>query len=230
MHYMKIKFLLGCLILVLSISLIGCGPAALPPSGFAGTWTTNLGMLNIVIKNNEVTASIEGYGGFWNETFTGTINETGEAVFETEILGGFALVLSGDTFRSTNPDLSFCGARGVDMELPSGCGFSGKWIVPAKSVFLPGSYMILTQSGATVTGDLYNDNGSVYDTFTGTVDWGKGWRANGMSIKRGELSLWINAAETGFEFIYGVGGNPEELCAVREGVDSAYLNSFYCQP
>ncbi len=227
---MKFKAWLGCLILTLSTTLIGCGPVT-PVNNFAGTWTTNLGMINFVQNGNDLTGNIEGYGGFWNETFTGTINENGEAVFDTEILGSFTLVLNeGDTFKSTSTDLSFCGIRGVDMELPAGCGFSGKWIVPGKSVFLPGSYMILTQSGATVTGDLYNDNNSSYDTFTGTVEWGKGWRANGTSIKRGELSLWINAAETGFEFIYGVGGNSQELCAVREGVESAYLSSFYCEP
>jgi hypothetical protein len=230
MHYMKIKFLLGCLILAFSTSIIGCGPAALPPNGFAGTWTTNLGMVNMVVKNNEVTANIEGYGGFWNETFTGTINETGQAVFQTEILGGFALVLSGDTFRSTNPDISFCGARGVDMELPSGCGFSGKWFTSSRFPAVDKGYIVLTQTGATVTGDLYNAMGEKHETFTGTMEWGKGWRANGVTLRRGDLSLWMNSAETGFEMVFGGGDNPQQLCAVRDGIDSAYLSSFYCIP
>jgi hypothetical protein len=227
---MKFKALLGCLILSLSTSLIGCGPVT-PANNFAGTWTANLGTINFVQNGTEIIGNIDGYGGNWNETFNGTINENGEAVFETEILGNFTLVLTEeDMFKSTSEELSFCGIRGVNMELPAGCGFSGKWIVPGKSVFLPGSYMILTQSGATVTGDLYNDNNSSYDAFTGTVEWGKGWRANGSSIKRGELSLWINAAETGFEFMYGSGGNSQQLCAVREGVGSAYLGSYDCTP
>lgn len=228
---MKIKFSLGCLILALSISLIGCGPAVLPPTGFAGTWTTNLGMVNMVVKNDEVTMNIDGYGTQWNETFSGVLNENGEAVFETKILGNLILGLDGEnSFKSTSPDLSFCGVRGADAELPAGCGFSGKWIVPSKFVFLEGSYMVLTQVGENVTGDLYDGSGKVYDSFTGVMDWGKGWRANGTSKQSGELSLWMNAAETGFEFMYGSSGNSQELCAVREGFNSAYLSSFYCEP
>lgn len=227
---MKFKALLGCLMLALSMSLSGCGPAT-PAINFAGTWTANLGTINFVQNGNELTGNIEGYGGNWNETFNGTINEKGEAVFETEILGSFTLILNGeDTFKSISEELSFCGIRGVNMELPAGCGFSGKWIVPSKSVFLNGSSMVLRQVGGNVTGDLNDENGNSYDSFTGTMEWGKGWRANGESAQRGDLSLWINSSETGFEFIYGEGGNSQELCAVREGVDSAYLGSYYCTP
>jgi hypothetical protein len=219
----------GILILALSTSLIGCGPVT-QVNSFAGTWTTNLGMINFVQDGNDLTGNIEGYGGFWNETFTGTINENGEAVFETEVLGDFTLVLNeDDTFKSTSADLSFCGIRGVDMELPAGCGFSGKWIVPSKSVFLPGSYMILKQVGENVTGTIYDENDNDYETFTGVMEWGKGWRANGEYSERGEISLWMNSAETGFQFMTSK-GNIQELCAVREGVDSAYLSSFYCEP
>ncbi len=227
---MKLKFLFGCLIFALGISLISCGPATLPPPDFAGTWTSNLGMVNFTQNGNEVSGSIEGYGGFWNETFNGTINEKGEAVFNTEILGSFTLSIEGETFKSTSEGLSLCGIRGENMELPAGCGFSGKWIVPSKSVFLPGSYMVLTQVGGNVTGTLYNSEDKAYDSFTGEMDWGKGWRANGESAERGELSLWMNSAETGFEFMYGSSGNIQQLCAVREGVESAYLGSFDCKP
>lgn len=227
---MKIKFLLGCLILALSTPLISCGPAVLPSAGFAGTWTTNLGMVNIIQKDNEVTLNIDGYGDQWNETFSGSLNENGEAVFETEILGSLTLGLDGEnSFRSTSSDVSFCGVRGADAELPAGCGFSGKWIVPSKHVFLPGSYMVLTQTGNKVTGDLYNGNNQVYDSFSGIVDWGKGWRANGATTERGEVSLWINSSETGFQFM-SEKGNIQELCAIREGFDSAYLGSFSCKP
>ena len=219
----------GTIILVAAITLTGCGPLT-PASSFAGTWTTNLGTINIVQNGNELTGTIEGYGGFWNETFTGSINENSEAVFDTEVLGSFTLALNSEnTFRSTSTDLSFCGIRGVDMELPAGCGFSGKWIVPSKSVFLPGSYMILTQVGENVTGTIYDENDNDYETFTGVMEWGKGWRANGEYSERGEISLWMNAAETGFQFM-SEKGNIQELCAVREGVDSAYLSSFYCEP
>lgn len=226
---MKYSFWAGALIFVLGILLIGCGPAVLPPTGFAGTWTTNLGIVNMVVKNDEVTATIEGYGGFWNETFAGTLNDNGEAVFETETLGGFTLVLESDTFKSTNPDLSFCGVRGADMELPSGCGFSGKWIVPSKHVFLQGSYMVLKQVGENVSGEIFDGNGNPYESFNGKMDWGKGWRANGEFGERGEISLWMNAAETGFQFM-SEKGNIQELCAVREGVASAYLSTFTCRP
>ncbi len=219
----------GLLIFAVSTSLIGCGPATLT-SGFAGTWTTNLGMMNFVQNNNELIGNMEGYGGNWNETFVGTIDENGEAAFDTAILGGFKIVLNEDgTFKSTSTDLSFCGIRGVDMELPAGCGFSGKWIVPSKHVFLPGSYMILAQVGQAVTGEIFDGNGNAYESFNGKMDWGKGWRANGRFSKRGEISLWMNAAETGFEFM-GDKGNLQQLCAIREGVDSAYLGSYYCEP
>ncbi len=226
---MKFNALLGCLILTISTSLIGCGPVA-PASNFAGTWTANLGTINFVQNGTELIGNIEGSGGNWNETFNGTINESGEAVVDPEILGNFKLVLNGeDTFKSTSEELSFCGIRGVNMELPAGCGFSGKWIVPSKSVFLPGSYMLLTQVGENVTGTIYDENDNDYETFTGIMEWGKGWRANGKYSERGEISLWINSAETGFQFMTSK-GNSQELCAVREGVDSAYLSSFYCEP
>jgi hypothetical protein len=211
------------------MALTSCGSLT-PVNSFAGTWTTNLGTINFVQNGKELTGNIEGYGGFWNETFTGSLNENGEAVFDTEILGGFTLILDGEnTFKSTSADLSFCGIRGVDMELPAGCGFSGKWIVPSKSVFLPGSYMLLKQVGENVTGSIFDENDSEYETFTGVMEWGKGWRANGEYSERGEISLWMNAAETGFQFM-SEQGNIQELCAVREGVESAYLSSFYCEP
>ena len=226
---MKNFFLAGILILALSASLIGCGPVT-QVNSFAGTWTTNLGTINFVQNGTEVTGNIAGYGGNWNETFTGSINENGEAVFDTEVLGGFTLVLhEDDTFKSTSADLSFCGIRGADMELPAGCGFSGKWIVPSKSVFLPGSYMLLKQVGENVTGEIFDGNGNAYESFNGKMEWGKGWRANGTYKERGEISLWMNAAETGFEFV-GPKGNIQQLCAVRDGADSAYLGSFYCEP
>ena len=183
------------------------------------------------MDGDQVAGVIEGYGGFWNETFSGTINENGEAVFSTDWFGDFTLVLTDHTFKSKSSELSFCGIRSdVTEELPAGCGFSGKWLVPSKSVFLPGSYIILKQVGDQVTGDLYNGTDSIYDSFTGEVEWGKGWRANGTSSQRGELTLGINPGETGFEFLYGNQGNSQQLCAVREGQPGAYLGSYTCTP
>lgn len=226
---MKNKIWLVGLMIILGVSLIGCGPAQLSAESFAGTWTTNLGTVNFTQNGDEVTGDIEGYGGFWNESFAGTLAENGNANFETEILGNFTLIIIGDTLKSSNPELSFCGIRGADMELPQGCGFSGKWFVPSKHVFLPGSTIILKQVGENVSGEIFDENGNPYETFNGVMEWGKGWRANGQFSERGEISLWMNAAETGFEFM-SENGNSQQLCAVREGVDSAYLSSFYCEP
>lgn len=213
----------------LSGMTIGCGPAELPQT-FAGTWTTNIGTVNLQQRGNEVAGSIEGYGGFWNEPFMGTVNESGEAVFNTQWFGDFTLVLDGDTFKSKGGDLSFCGVRAdQSKELPAGCGFSGKWLVPFRSVFPEGSYMVLKQVGADVTGDLYDVNGKSYDSFAGKVEWGKGWRMIGTSAQRGEVTFGINAAETGFEIVYG-NSNNEQLCAVREGESGAYISYFTCQP
>lgn len=229
---MKIRLWIGLLTtFILGASLSGCGPASLPSNSFAGTWTANIGTVNFVQEGNKVTGAVDGYGDTWNESFAGTIDENGEAVFDTDILGGFTLVLEGDNyFKSTSPDLSFCGVRGENAELPAGCGFSGKWVTTSRFPAVDKGYILLTQTGADVTGELYNSMNAKYETFTGVVDWGKGWRANGMTTQRGELSLWINAAETGFELMYGESGNPQQLCAVREGIASAYLFSFTCKP
>ncbi|MFN8401352.1 MAG: hypothetical protein U0V18_16885 [Anaerolineales bacterium] len=220
----------GMLILAISASLMGCGPATVSSANFAGTWTTNLGTINFLQDGDTITGNMEGYGGNWNETFTGTLNENDEAIFQTEVLGSFTLVLNGEnTFKSTSTELSFCGIRGVNQELPQGCGFSGKWIVPSKHVFLPGSTMVLKQVGENVSGEIFDENGNPYESFNGKMEWGKGWRANGEFGTRGAISLWINSVETGFEFM-SEKGNIQQLCAVREGVDKAYLSSYYCEP
>ncbi|MCB0118058.1 MAG: hypothetical protein KDD72_03435 [Anaerolineales bacterium] len=216
-------------ILVLTSTIVSCGPAALQSDNVGGTWTTNVGIVNFVQNGSNITGAIEGYGGGRNDTFTGTINESGEAVFSTDWFGDFTLVFSENVFKTRSNDLMFCGIRG-EKDLPDWCGFSGKWSVPSKSVFPAGSYMILKQSGDKVTGDLFDGNGNNYDSFAGVVEWGKGWRANGVSSQRGELSLWMNASETGFQFMYGSTGNQQELCALREGYTSAYISSFTCEP
>ena len=215
-----LTFLLGSVV-------IGCSPAASPKT-FAGAWATNVGKVNLMQEDNKILGSIEGYGGSRNETFGGTINANGEADFSTTWFGDFTLVLGDNTFKSKSSELSFCGIRGTD-ELPSGCGFSGKWIVPSKSVFLDGSYMVLKQVGENVTGDLFDGNNKSYDSFTGKVEWGKGWMMVGTSPQRGEVTFWINAAETGFQIVHG-NAFDQQLCAVRDGQPSAYIMSFTCEP
>lgn len=211
---------------VLSGLLFGCAPAE---NTVAGTWIANVGKINFRQEGNKVTGVIEGYGGQWNTAFEGTITDN-QAVFSTEWFGDFTLIFDGDTFESASPDLAFCGIRSTgENELPAGCGFSGKWIVPAKSVFAGGGYLELQQVEENVTGTFYNRNGEVYDNISGKVYWGKGWMMEGTTENHGEIMLDINSAETGFtivtdDFPYG-----EQLCAVREGQGKVYLGTYYCE-
>jgi hypothetical protein len=205
--------------------LLGCTP---PNNTAAGTWVANLGKVNFVQSDTKITGSIEGYGGQWNETFEGTITNN-KAVFTTEWFGDFTLVFDGNTFKSASPDLSFCGIRsGGKNELPAGCGFSGKWTVPAKYSFQNGSYMELKQVEENVSGTFYNGDGTVYDTISGKVYWGKGWMLEGTTGKHGAISLWINSAETGFTIVTTDFPNEKQLCAVREGQTNVYLGYYYC--
>jgi hypothetical protein len=224
---MKRILWIGILSIILSGMTLGCGPATLPVT-FSGAWTTNVGKVNFQQTGNEIVGTIAGYGGFRNEPFTGTVNESGEAVFSTTWFGDFTLALTGDAFKSKSGKISFCGIRG-SQELPAGCGFSGKWIVPSKSVFPDGSYAVLKQVGESVTGDLFDGANKSFDSIIGKVEWGKGWRMIGTSAQRGEVTLGINAAETGFEIVYGT-DFAAQLCAVREGQPSAYISSFTCAP
>jgi hypothetical protein len=220
--------------LILIVILSGCRTATPQTSTFAGTWITNVGKVDFQQTGNDLTGYIEGYGGGRNDTFKGTVNANDEAAFSTTWFGEFTLVLTGDTFKSKSDELAFCGIRTTKSEeLPAGCGFSGKWIVPSKSIFPNGSYMVLKQVGENVTGDIFDENNKSFDSITGKVDWGKGWRMNGSSTKQSEITLNINAAETGFQIIYGELNQEsidQQLCAVRDGQDSAYIMYFICQP
>lgn len=224
---MKRIFWIGILSVILMSATTSCGPATLPVT-FTGAWTTNVGKVNFQQTGNEIVGTIAGYGGGRNEPFTGTVNENGAAVFSTVWFGDFTLVLNGNTFKSKSNELSFCGIRESE-ELPAGCGFSGKWIVPANAGFPDGSYLVLKQVGENVTGDLFDGANKSYDSIAGKVEWGKGWRMIGTSAQRGEVTLGINAAETGFAIVYG-SAHDEQLCAARDGQASAYLSSFTCAP
>lgn len=218
------------LIFALSMVTLGCSSPT-TTNTLAGTWTTNLGKVNFIQTGSEITGVIEGYGGNWNNTFKGTINENNEASFITDWFGDFTIILTENTFKSKSSELSFCGIRSdKSEELPAGCGFSGKWIVPSKSVFLDGSYMVLKQVGENVTGDLFDGSNNPYESITGTVEWGKGWHMNGTFKQRGQVTFYINASETGLEFLYSGQPNTQELCAIREGQASAYLGYFTCTP
>ncbi len=210
---------------VVSGLLFGC---ILSSNTVAGTWIANVGKINFLQEGNKITGVIEGYGGQWNSTFEGTITDN-KAVFNTEWFGDFTLVFEGDTFKSASPDLAFCGIRSnEENELPAGCGFSGKWTIPAKADFLDGSTLELKQVEENVTGTIYNGDGQIYDTVSGTVYWGKGWRMEGTTEKHGKISLWINAAETGFSIVTDDFPSDQQLCAVREGQTNVYLGSYYC--
>jgi len=213
---------------LLAVLLFGCGA---PANSFAGTWVSNVGRVSITQTGNRVTGVIEGYGNQHNETFTGTFISANEAEFSTDWFGNFNLLVSAETFTNKSPELSFCGIRSnISDELPDGCGFSGTWLVPSKSVFREGTTLVLKQTADKVSGDFLDKNGKGYESFTGFVYWGKGWQARGATKQQGNLALFMNASETGFEFLYGDSANTQQLCAVRAGQASAYLGYFTCKP
>ena len=213
---------------LLAILLYGCGA---PTNSFAGTWVSNVGKISIAQSGNQITGVIEGYGNIHNESFQGKLISDNEAEFSTEWFGDFNLLVGTETFTSKSPDLSFCAIRSnISEELPDGCGFSGTWLVPSKSVFLDGTTLVLKQTGDKVSGDFLDKNGKAYESFTGFVYWGKGWQARGTGQQRGEMSLRMNASETGFEILYGDSENSQQLCAIRAGQAGAYLGYFTCEP
>jgi len=197
---------------------------------FTGEWVMNIGTVNFVQHGNDVTGTIAGYGGVWNQSMTGKAKGN-EVSFSTSYLGDFTLVLdsSRNQLKTKSPDLSFCGIRSdVTQEVPKGCGFTDKWIVAPNNIFPQGTYIVLTQTADQVTGNMYDGNGQIFDSITGTVYWGKGWRMNG-TTNLDPVTFIINAAETGFEIVFDPSNNLQ-LCAVREGQTSAYLGYFTCQP
>jgi hypothetical protein len=204
----------------------GCAPAS---ATAADTWVANIGKVSFMQEGTKITGAIEGYGGQWKEGFEGILTDD-QAVFHTEWFGDFTLVFEGDTFKSTSPDLAFCGIRsGGENELPAGCGFSGKWTIPDKPGFPEGSTIELKQVEENVTGTIYSGDGEVYDTISGTVYWGKGWMMEGTTEKHGAIRLDPNSAETGFMIVTEEFPVDEQLCAVREGQTSAYLMFYSCE-
>lgn len=222
MHTMSCKVLI---LFVLCSLLFGCTPT---DNAAAETWIANIGKVNFMQEGDKITGSIEGYGGVWNETFEGTITDN-QAVFNTEWFGDFTLIFDGDTFKSESPELAFCGIRSDGKnELPTGCGYSGKWIIPANPDLPEGGYMELKQAAENVTGTFYHENGDIYDTVSGTVYWGKGWMMEGTTKDHGKIILDINSAETGFMITTDEFSYDDQVCAVREGLTNVYLGFYSC--
>lgn len=217
---MKTKLLLILTLLVTILS--ACGPKE---TGFTGTWTANVGIVTLTQTGDEVTGSVEGYGGQWNFTVAGVVSGTILTFTGETPLGPIAIVLSADgkIFKSADPAISFCGTRG--SVLPSGCGFSGNWKL--KSNLVPvGSVAKLTQTGANVTGSILGPNGDAVIPLNATVSWGKGWQAVGKN-DLGEFVLSMTADEKAFELAWG-GPPGGEWCGLREGETSAYVMYFTC--
>jgi hypothetical protein len=220
------KFLAGITLVVFAAGsqLFGYAHA----KKFTGEWVMNIGTLNLVQHGNDVSGTIQGYGGFWNQPLQGKAKGK-EVTFSTTFLGDFTLALDGDQLKSKSPDLSVCGVRSdVTQVLQKGCGFTDKWIVAPNNIFPQGTYILLTQTAGQVAGDMYDGNDQIFDSITGTMYWGKGWRMNG-STNLDPVTFIMNAAETGFEIVFDPSANLQ-LCAVREGQTSAYLGYFTCQP
>lgn len=216
---MKIK------ILLVTILLAALLPACAPQAGFTGTWTANVGIVTLKQNGDEVTGSVEGYGGQWNFPVSGVISGTILTFTGETPLGSLAIVLSADskTFKSADPATAFCGTR--DSILPAGCGFSGNWNL--KSDLVPaGSVAKLTQAGAKVTGSVVGPDGATLTPLNATVSWGKGWQAVGAN-DLGEFVLSMTADEKAFELAWAAppGG---EWCGLREGETSAYVMYFTC--
>jgi hypothetical protein len=217
---MKTRFLF--VIVLFAILLSACQPKE---TGFTGKWTGNVAIVTLAQNGDQVTGSVEGYGGQWTFDVAGTVSGSFLTFAGDTPLGPLAIVLSedGKTFQSMDPTLAFCGTR--DAVLPDGCGFSGKWnlktdLVPA------GGYAKLTQTGASVTGAVYGSNNAELVPLNATVSWGKGWQAEGTN-DWGNFILNLTADERAFELSAGDQFG-QEWCGLREGETSAYVFFFDC--
>ena len=211
------------LIAVLFVTLLSaCGPAQ---TGFNGQWTTNVAILTLTQNGNQVTGTAKGYGGYWDVSLTGVVSGATLTFNGDTPLGPLAIVLSADgqTFKSADPSISFCGSR--DSILPAGCGFSGKWnlkmdLVPA------GAYAQLQQKGGNVTGAVYGPDNKKLVPLNAAVNWGKGWQAVGKN-DWGDFTLSMGSDEKGFQISNG-NLPSSQWCGLREGETSAYLFYFTC--
>jgi hypothetical protein len=217
---MKIRFLL--IVILLAALLSACQPAT--PT-FTGQWTGNVAIITLTQTGDQVTGSVEGYGGQWTFTVAGTVSGTILTFADDTPLGPLAIVLSADgqTFRGADPATSFCGSR--QAALPAGCGFSGNWRI--KSDLVPaGSVAKLKQTGASITGAVFGPDGAQLVPLNATVSWGKGWQGVGTN-DWGDFVLSMTADEKAFQLAAG-GQFSNEWCGLREGETSAYVMYFTC--
>jgi hypothetical protein len=216
------KTRLFLIVVLLTALLSACGPKKVD---FTGKWTANVGILTLTQSGDKVTGSVEGYGGSWNFTVSGTVSES-TLTFEGETpLGPLAIILADDaqTFHSADPAVSFCATR--ETTLPDGCGFSGEWKI--HSTLVPaGSIAKLTQSLDSVAGAVYGPDGAQIATLDATVNWGKGWQAVGIN-EWGDFVLSMTADEKAFELAAG-GQFGQQWCGLREGETTAYVMYFDC--
>jgi hypothetical protein len=217
---MKTRLLLALTILLALLS--ACAPKE---TGFTGKWTANVGIVTLTQTGDTVTGSVEGYGGSWNFTVSGTVSNSTLTFDDLTPLGPLAIVLSDDsqTFHSTSPDAAFCGSR--DTTLPDGCGFSGTWKLKSDLV-PPGSTATLKQTLSNVTGTVYGPDGAKLASLDSVVNWGKGWQAVGIN-EWGDFILSMTASEKAFEISAGDQFG-KSWCGLRNGETTAYVMYFDC--
>jgi hypothetical protein len=214
------------LIVILIASLLS---ACTPKDRVSGKWTTNLGALTLVRNNDTVSGNLKGYGGTWDIQFEGFMSGDTLTITSQFPLGSTAIVFAGDgkIFKSADPKIGFCGARGT--VLPDGCGFSGKWNLNL-SLVPSGSYAQLQQEGDQVAGDVLGPDGAKLASLNSTVTWGKGWQANG-SNAWGDFSLMMTSDEMAFQIYAPDSSGSKESpnwCALRDGQSTAYTFYFDC--
>jgi hypothetical protein len=217
---MKIKSWMSVVLSAVLIPVLSSCQALKP--GFGGTWNTNIARLTLTQDKQLVTGSLEGYGGNWNQKITGSVSGNLLTFGEENPLGLSAIVLDGggDSFRSADPNISFCGTRG--NILPNGCGFSGMWNLKAPNLFPSGSYATLTQNTDRVSGSIFDANGNALMQVDGKLTWGKGWQASWQGY---------TASMTSDEKAFAIrldSSAPSEWCALRDGVTTAYVFYFTC--
>lgn len=214
------------IIVLLAVTLLSaCQPVApASPDAITGAWTTNVGILTLTQNGDQVAAEMAGYGGQWNFSMTGAF-EGNTVSFSGDLPWGNLMSITfsedGQTFRSNDSNLSFCGSRSAT--LPAGCGFSGKWMMKYVMAH-DGAYADLTQTADQVSGVIYDSTGKPMTDLTGTVSWGKGWRADAHT-QWGNMLLSLTSNEKAFEIDTGA-----EFCGLRDSETTAYVFYFDCQP
>jgi hypothetical protein len=208
-----------CLVSMFTLLLSACGSSE---ADFGGTWSTNVARLTLTQQGTQVGGLLEGYGDNWRQDVAGTISGN-TLTFEGENPLGLRTINldpGGDTFRSSDPSLAFCGSRA--SILPAGCGFSGKWYLNAPGLFPSGSYATLQQDGPSVSGSIFDANGATLMRVAAEVNWGKGWSARWQGYI-------MNMASDEKAFQIGLESAPaNEWCGLREGETSAYVSYFTC--